>query len=131
MQTQEAIYSGSPVVNPGYFDIPICNEFSNKPEKRTINFDTNFDLNKNIRKTINNNKEEYLINQTPTLPSASLYYETDNSLSSYYNPNYVNRYYNVVENFANEDNNEKDKQKFFFVLLLIVFLLFVMFCCRK
>jgi hypothetical protein len=131
MQVQEAIYSGSPVVNPGYFDVPICDEYSNKPQPRTVKFDSEFNVNKNIRKTINNNKEEIIVNQIPTIPSASLYFETNEDLSSYYNPNYVNRFYNLPEYFQNQYDNEKHKNKFFIVVLLIVFMLFVLYCCRK
>lgn len=128
MQVQEAIYNGSSVVNPGYFDVPICDKYSNKPQPRILTVDTEFDVNKNIRKIINNNKGEYLVNQIPTIPSASLYYETDDASSSYYNPKYINKFYNVTETF---DNQENSKYKFFIIILLIIIVLFILYCCKK
>ena len=119
-----------PVINKGYFDVPICNEFSNKEQPRIVRVADEFNLNKIIQNTINNNKNEYTIYEYPTRPSASLYYETDNASSSYYNKDYINKYYDV-EQFTNQENIENStKRRFFFILLLIIILSFILFCCK-
>jgi hypothetical protein len=119
-----------PVVNNGYFDVPICDEYSNKEQPRTVHVADEFNLNKVIQNTINNNKEEYTIYEYPTRPSRSLYYETDSSSASYYNPEYVNKYYNVEQFTNQEEKSSKTKQRIFFILLLIIILSFILFCCK-
>ena len=70
---------GAPIVNNGYYDIPI-----NPPQRNnTVNINE-YDFNKKINLTVNNNKQSYLYNQIPVAPSNSLYYETDRSQSGYY-----------------------------------------------
>jgi hypothetical protein len=119
-----------PVVDKGYFDVPICNEYSNKPQPRTVNTADEFDLNKIIQNTINNNKNEYIVKEYPTRPSRSLYYETDKASSNYYNPEYVNTYYNV-EQFTNQEDKSNDtKHRFVFIILLIIILSFILFCYK-
>ena len=129
-QVQEAIFSGSPVVNPGYFDVPICDKYSNQPDVRDVMFKTEFDINKSIRKTINNNKDEYIVYQVPTRPSASLTYETDEASSSYYNPTYVNRYYNALEQFSNKEDINNEKHHFFILILLIFIIIFLIYSIK-
>jgi hypothetical protein len=48
MQTNEAIFNGSPVVNPGYFDSPIKDQYSNNPEPRIIVKTNEYSVNKLI-----------------------------------------------------------------------------------
>jgi hypothetical protein len=120
----------APVVDNGYFDVPICNEYSNKSQPRIVHVADEFNLNKTIQNTINNNKEEYIVYEYPTRPSRSLYYETDKASASYYNPDYVNKYYNA-EPFTNQENNLDDKKhRFFFILLVIIILSFILFCYK-
>ena len=125
MQVQEAIYNGSAVVNPGYYDVPICNEYSNKELPRIIRKVNEFDVNKKIHLTLNNNNEEYIVHEYPTRPSASLYYETDEPLSRYYNKNYEYRYYNAIEQFENEINN--NYQHSFIIIFVIILILLSLF----
>lgn len=75
----------APVVNYGYYDVPIHNEFSNK-EYRSPPVDVNeYDLNQVINVTNNNNSGEYIVAQNPVRPSPSLYIESDTT-AAYYNP---------------------------------------------
>jgi ATP-dependent Zn protease len=119
-----------PVVDKGYFDVPICNEYSNKEPPKTVSVADEFNLNNIIQNTINNNKQEYTIYEYPTRPSRSLYYETDKASSSYYNQDYVNKYYNVEQFTNHEDKSIDVKRRFFFILLLIIILCFVLFCYK-
>ena len=119
-----------PVIDNGYFDVPICDKYSNTDQPRTVHVADEFKLNKIIQNTINNNKEEYIVYEYPTRPSASLYYETDKASSSYYNNDDMNKYYNV-EQFANENINSVNvKHRIAFILLLIIILCFILFCCK-
>jgi len=75
----------APVVNYGYYDVPINNEFSNK-EYRSPPVDVNeYDVNQVINVTNNNNSGEYIVAQNPVRPSPSLYIESDTT-AAYYNP---------------------------------------------
>jgi hypothetical protein len=77
-------FQGAPIVNKGYYDVPICNEFSNK-EIRDKPTETNqYQINRRINVSMNNNKGEYKVYQDPTVPSPSLYLETDQPMSGYY-----------------------------------------------
>jgi len=78
-------FQGAPITNNGYYDGPINNQYSNK-EYRDIPVITNeYQLNKNINVTMNDNKDEYIVYQQPTRPSKSLYTESDKQTSQYYN----------------------------------------------
>jgi len=121
---------GAGVINNGYFDVPICDEYSNKPEARDKRYVDEFNMNKILRNVLNNNKDEYIVHQYPTRPSSSLYFETDNAGSSYYNPNYINKYYNTLEQFSNKGYETTNKQKHFIWILIIFVLLFILFCCK-
>jgi hypothetical protein len=75
----------APVVNYGYYDVPIHNEFSNK-EYRSPPVDVNeYDVNQVINVTNNNNSGEYIVAQNPVRPAPSLYIESD-STAAYYSP---------------------------------------------
>jgi hypothetical protein len=77
-------FQGAPIVNKGYYDVPICNEFSNK-EVRDRPIETNqYQINRRINVSMNDNKGEYKVYQDPTVPSPSLYLETDQPMSGYY-----------------------------------------------
>lgn len=79
--------SGSPIQNKGYYDVPICNQYSNK-EIRNPPVSTNeYQLNKLINLTVNDNLDNYIVYQDPTTPSPSLYLETDQAMSGYYHKN--------------------------------------------
>ena len=81
------MFSAAPVDNKGYYDVPICNEYSNK-ELRDRSIHTNeYELNSVINNTLNDNKDSYIVYQDPTNPSPSLYLETDQPMSGYYYKN--------------------------------------------
>lgn len=74
----------------GYYDVPICNEYSNV-EIRDKPFDVNeYQLNQLVNLSINNNKNNFNVYQDPTYPSPSLYLETDQSMSGYYHKDPLN-----------------------------------------
>jgi hypothetical protein len=124
------MYSGASVVNNGYYDVPICDKYSNKEQPRTIKYTDEYNVNQKINLNINNNKEEYIVDGIPTYPSASLYYETDKPSSSYYNSKYVNTYYNAIEQFDNNNQNNNNKTKIFVILLIIFILCFFLFASK-
>ena len=75
---------GAPIQNLGFFDVPICNQYSNK-ESRNPPIETNsYKLNRDIAVSINNNRTTYQVYQDPTVPSPSLMLETDKPMSPYY-----------------------------------------------
>lgn len=75
----------APVINKGFYDVPICNQFSNVELRENPPRKTNeYQLNMDIRNTLNNNKLHYIITQDPTLPSPSLMYQSDYPQSGYY-----------------------------------------------
>lgn len=134
--------SGSPIQNKGYYDVPICNEYSNK-EIRDKRVNTNeYELNKLINVNINNNKNNYVVYQDPTIPSPSLYLESDQSMSGYYHKNPMtlafdgsvpinkkskSKVYNYINSdafppfgYESFDNNNKTKTNGNFIMLLII-----------
>lgn len=76
---------GAPIVNQGYYDVPICNQYSNKENRDKPIFVDDYNLNKKINVTINDNNAEYIVNQEPTRPLKSLYIESDKQTTKYYN----------------------------------------------
>jgi hypothetical protein len=82
-----SLYEAAPVVNYGYFDVPINNNCSNKDIRDTQQTLNEYNFNSKINNTINDNKQKYLINQQPTVPSPSLYIESDNPAAGYYQNN--------------------------------------------
>jgi len=114
------VYEGAAVVNNGYFDVPISNEFSNKPQPRDMVISDTYKLNNKIANTVNNNIYEYIVYQHPTYPSPDLLIESDVNYKEYYENN--NRH---IEKFDN--NNEPRKKNFLLVLILIVLLCSLIF----
>jgi len=78
-------FQGAPITNNGYYDVPINNQYSNKEYRNTPDITNEYQLNKNINLTMNDNKDEYIVYQQPTRPSKSLYIESDKQTSQYYN----------------------------------------------
>jgi len=117
------VYNGAAVVNNGYFDVPISNEFSNKPQPRDNVISDTYKLNNKIANTINNNIYEYTVYQHPTYPSPDLLIESDVNYKEYYQ-NY-NHYIENIESFDN--NNEPRKKNFLLVFILIILLCSLIF----
>jgi hypothetical protein len=84
-------FGGAPIMNNGYYDVPIHNQYSNEPYHRNNQNITNtYQVNRTINRKINNNKETYMVYNEPDNPSPSLYYETDQPMSGYYqDPMYI------------------------------------------
>ena len=84
-------FGGAPIMNNGYYDIPINNQYSNKGFARNNQTSMNtYQVNRNINTTMNNNQGNYVVYNEPTIPSPSLYYETDQPMSGYYqDPMYI------------------------------------------
>ena len=78
------MYAGAPIMNNGYYDVPICNQYSNKEVRDKSRVTNQYDLNREINLTLNNNKGDYTVYQDPTVPSPSLYLESDQPMSGYY-----------------------------------------------
>lgn len=78
-------FGGAPIMNNGYYDVPIHNQYSNKgfPRNNQTSMNT-YQVNRNINTTMNNNQGNYVVYNEPTIPSPSLYLETDQSMSGYY-----------------------------------------------
>ena len=77
-------FMGAPIMNSGYYDVPINNQYSNNnfPRNNTIK-ESAYNINSSLNQTINNNKGNYVIYQEPNRPS-SLYLESDVDNSGYY-----------------------------------------------
>lgn len=142
--------SGYPIVNKGYFDVPISNEYSNK-DIRDAPIDTNeYQLNSLINLRVNDNKTNYVVYQDPPMPSPSLYLETDQAMSGYYHKNPMTLAYDgsvpivkkensVVYDYINSDkyppfgiesfdnNKQTDNSKKFILLLFIIIIGFIFF----
>ena len=84
--------SAAPVNNPGFFDVPIHNMYSNplRSEDESQPID-NYEFNNHVANTINET-QNYLVRQNRNIPSPSLYYEQDKSMSGYQYPNDLNDY---------------------------------------
>ena len=79
-----SISQGAPIMNKGYYDVPINNQFSNREYRDNPVTTNEYQLNRNINLTMNDNRDEYIVEQTPTRPSNSLYLESDKDQSHYY-----------------------------------------------
>lgn len=79
--------SFAPYVNNGYFDVPICNQYSNQNTSSNPIKVNKYNVNNKIYNTVNNNHDSYeLDSDEPSLiqPSSSLYTESDTQTSGYY-----------------------------------------------
>jgi hypothetical protein len=82
-------YQGASVNNPGYFDVPICNSLSNREYRDPSQNIGQYELNQHINQTINDNNSAYTVYQRPTVPSQSLYIESDVPASPYYQQSFT------------------------------------------
>ena len=109
---------GAPIINNGYYDIPINNQFSSTENRNIPIESTDYNINKKINTTINNNMGEYIVHDRPTHPSPSLYIESDKEMTPYYQDKHFLSYDSNVpllkkkemipyamENFHNIPNN--------------------------
>jgi len=78
-------YRDSPIMNKGYYDVPINDQYSNVEYRDNPVVTNEYQLNKNINVTMNDNRDEYIVEQQPTKPSSSLYLESDKQSTQYYN----------------------------------------------
>ena len=69
-------FQGAPIMNNGYYDVPINNQYSNVEYRDSPIYTNEYQLNRNINVTTNDNKDEYVVYQEPTVPSKSLYLES-------------------------------------------------------
>ena len=91
--------SFAPYVNHGYFDVPICNQYSNNPPYVEQTKATKYNVNTKIFNTLNQNNESYVLDpDQPSLnqPSKSLYTESDIQSTGYYNNLNLKNYNNKV-----------------------------------
>jgi hypothetical protein len=92
----------APVVNKGYYDVPIHNEFSNTETRDSVQYMDQYRFNKDINTTINDNDMNIRVQSHPTVPSNSLYFETDQSMSPYYQRRLIKKKEYDIEQFSNE-----------------------------
>ena len=84
--------NSAPVVNPGFYDVPIQNQYSNPVREGNQIKISNYALNTAIGKTINSNDDNYIVYSPPTKASPSLYIEQDAPMSGYEYGNNVSKY---------------------------------------
>ena len=84
--------NSAPVVNPGYYDVPIQNQYSNPIRQGNEIKLSNYALNTTIGKTINSNNDNYVVYSPPTKASPSLYIEQDAPMAGYEYGNNVSKY---------------------------------------
>jgi hypothetical protein len=133
----------------GYFDVPICNEYSNKEIRDYPKETSDYQLNRDIQLTMNDNRQNYIVYQDPTVPSPSLFLETDQSMSGYYHKNPLSlafdgtvpipkkkdsKVYNYINSdlyppfgIENFESEQKNKMQIHFVLLAIILLIVIWF----
>ena len=88
--------NSSPVVNPGYYDVPIYNQYSNPIRGGNEKKISNYQFNTTVGNTINNNNDNYEVYETPTTPSPSLYIEQNSPMSGFQYGNNIGMYNNVI-----------------------------------
>ena len=138
------------IKNNYYNDIPIENQYSNKEIRDKPIITNEYELNKDINLRINDNNRIYSVYQRPTIPSTSLYLESDESMSGYYHKNpmtlsYENPIVNIKDskkyNYINSDQDpslsiekfdsinikKKEKQTFFIFLVIFIFIFYLFF----
>ena len=87
--------NSAPVVNPGYFDVPIENRYSNPIREGNQVKVSNYQFNTTVGDTINDNDNNYEVYQTPTKPSPSLYIEQNAPMSGFEYGNNIADYKSV------------------------------------
>lgn len=126
--------NSAPVVNPGFYDVPIHNQYSNPIREGNEVKLSNYSLNTTIANTINNNDDNYIVYSSPTKPSPSLYIEQDAPMSGFQYGNNISKYIPAmneknkfnerqipggyippqdIEKFTNNENNYDDLQEDF------------------
>lgn len=98
--------NSAPVVNPGYYDVPIQNQYSNPVRQGNEIKLGNYALNTTIGNTINSNDDNYIVYSPPTKASPSLYIEQDAPMSGYEYGNDVSKYIPAM----NETNKFNQRQ---------------------
>ena len=98
--------NSAPVVNPGYYDVPIQNQYSNPVRQGNEIKLSNYALNTTIGNTINSNDDNYIVYSPPTKASPSLYIEQDAPMSGYEYGNNVSKYIPAL----NETNKFNQRQ---------------------
>jgi hypothetical protein len=108
------------VVNKTYFDVPICDKYSNidysNTTPKTKYFNT---INQQIGRRVNKGNDFYYVDSIPDIPSQSLYKESDNDYSLYYEK-MVN---SVVENFSVEQKFAETTLTFCFIAIFFILII--------
>lgn len=69
--------SAAPVSGNGYYDVPICDSFSNPSSYGHGPYVEDYNMNKIVGNRLNDGHDAYTVMGHPTVPSPSLMYETD------------------------------------------------------
>jgi len=113
------IYSS--VDNKTYFDVPVCDKYSNISYSNTVpKVKTFSDLNQQISKRVNNGNNFYYVDSMPNIPSPSLYNENDND----YSPYYKKKEEEIVEQFSAEQGFAEQTLTACFIILFFALIIF-------
>ena len=88
--------NASPVVNPGYYDVPIHNQYSNPVRGGNERRVSNYNFNTVVGDTINDNDDNYEVSAMSTTPSPSLYVEQNAPMAGYEYGNNLGLYNHVL-----------------------------------
>ena len=88
--------NAAPVVNPGYYDVPIHNQYSNPVRGGHERRVSNYNFNTVVGDTINDNDDNYEVSAMPTTPSPSLYVEQNAPMAGYEYGNNLGLYNDVL-----------------------------------
>lgn len=88
--------NASPVVNPGYYDVPIENQYSNPVRGGNERRVSNYNFNTVVGDTINDNDDNYEVSAMSTTPSPSLYVEQNAPMAGYEYGNNLGLYNHVL-----------------------------------
>jgi hypothetical protein len=117
------MFSAAPIDSKKYNDVPICNKYSNKEYRNKPIITNEYELNSYINLKNNNNNDTYIVKEGPTIPSPSLYLESNKQTTGYY----INNPYdlsekigrNSIEKFENYQNHQTH---FFFISIFFIFI---------
>lgn len=108
----------SSVDNKTYFDVPICDKYSNISYSNTVPKVKTFNtINQQIGRRVNNGNNFYYVDSMPNIPSPSLYKENDNDYSPYYEKKKDN---DTIESFSAEQGFAEGAITACFVIIFFV-----------
>jgi len=112
------------VVNKAYFDVPICDKYSNIDYSNTIPKTKYFNtINQQLGRRVNPGNDFYYVDSMPNIPSSSLYKESNHDYSLYYQKIVDS----VVENFSVEQKFAETTLTFCFIAIFFILIILCTF----